>query len=228
MIRSVIFDIDGTLIDHQTSQARALRRLYRHLEIKGARFNEFHDLWKRVGKKYFDEYADGKISLSEQRILRIQEVLGGFGREIGNNGALGLFEIYLSFYKDHWLLYPEVKGVLKELKDDFVLGVISNGDSRGQREKLEMTGISGLFDAIVISEDIGSAKPGHMIFDHALSMLGVSPGEALFVGDDMKADIGGAKRAGILDVFVDREGLGCKEATYVIGDLHGLMEIVKR
>jgi len=228
MIRSILFDIDGTLIDHGHSQEMALRRLHRHLDLQEAGLDDFVEEWKRVGKKYFDEYARGNVTLAEQRIFRVQEALGRFGREIGYHGAYGLFEIYLSFYKDYWTLYPEVKGVLSGLKSRYKLGVISNGDSCGQREKLTMTGISDMFDTIVISEDIGVAKPDPKIFYHALGELGVKPQESLYVGDDLVADIDGARASGMVDVYLNRNDDEHSHATFTINSLDELGQLLKK
>jgi putative hydrolase of the HAD superfamily len=105
-----------------------------------------------------------------------------------------------------WQLYPETTGALVELqKRGFKLGVISNFDSR-LFGLLNGFGIAQFFDPIVISTQVGAAKPEREIFAQALSRLGLRAAEALHVGDSVHADIVGAHAAGLLPVLIDRRG----------------------
>ena len=82
------------------------------------------------------------------------------------------------------------------------LALVSN--SEGTVEALvERLALSTYFDAVVDSWHVGVTKPDPAIFLHALERLGVGPGEAVMVGDSMKADVGGAIAAGIAAVLID-------------------------
>jgi putative hydrolase of the HAD superfamily len=105
-----------------------------------------------------------------------------------------------------WQLYPETVETLTALKaSGLQLGVISNFDSR-LFGLLEGLGIASLFDSVVISTQVGAAKPEREIFLQALASLHVHPDEALHVGDSYEADIIGARNAGLTAVLVDRGG----------------------
>lgn len=63
------------------------------------------------------------------------------------------------------------------------LAIVTNGSSPVQSAKIQALGISEYFDAIVISEAEGVSKPDRRIFDLALDRVGVTPAQAVFVGD---------------------------------------------
>jgi putative hydrolase of the HAD superfamily len=70
-----------------------------------------------------------------------------------------------------------------------------------QNAKLTALGISTLFDVVLISEAEGIRKPDRAIFDMAVNRCGVSPTEAMFVGDHPEVDIAGAQAAGLVPVW---------------------------
>ena len=63
--------------------------------------------------------------------------------------------------------------------------------------KVRNTGVADLVDAVVVSEEFGVNKPDQAIFNHALSLIGATPSDTLFVGDNQEADIGGADGVGM-------------------------------
>lgn len=81
------------------------------------------------------------------------------------------------------------------------LGVITNGRTTRQQNKLELLGISDAFDTVLISESEGIRKPDLAIFQRALERCGGESCEALFVGDHPEMDVAGAVRAGLTAVW---------------------------
>jgi len=105
---------------------------------------------------------------------------------------------------DAWRLYPETGGTLAALKARGLhLGVISNFDSR-LFALLDGLGLTHFFDSVVISTQVGAAKPQAAIFIQALAPHGLRPDEALYIGDSYEADVVGAQGAGLTPVLVDR------------------------
>lgn len=105
-----------------------------------------------------------------------------------------------------WRLFPDALPLIKSLKKKGkIVGIISNWDSRlfGICDDL---GLTPHLDFILASAEVGVAKPDPVIFKEALKRAGVSPYEALHVGDSIKDDVWGAQQLGIHAIFIDRKG----------------------
>jgi putative hydrolase of the HAD superfamily len=101
-------------------------------------------------------------------------------------------------------VFPEVEAALRELSAAYVLGVVSNGASCLQREKLRASGLGDYFKVVVVSADVGVAKPDGSVFRRALAEI--PAGRAVMVGDSVEKDVRGALAAGLGAVWVNRSG----------------------
>ena len=108
-------------------------------------------------------------------------------------------------------LYPETREVLTELGSRMPLALVTNGAARLQRAKLVQTGIEAHFDVIVDSETVGIGKPSPEMFEVALRELGVTRGDTLMVGNDLRRDVAGARAAGVQPIWVHRPADGWGE-----------------
>lgn len=120
--------------------------------------------------------------------------------------------------------YPEVPGVLSELRAGGTrLVVVSNWDY-SLLEVLARTGLSELVDGVVISALEGVSKPDRRLFERGLEVAGVDAPDAVHVGDGLDADVAGALGAGIRPVYVDRDRAGgAPEGVEAVADLSALL-----
>jgi putative hydrolase of the HAD superfamily len=119
--------------------------------------------------------------------------------------------------------YPEVPGVLARLRAGGArLAVVSNWDV-SLHDVLERTGLRPLVDAVVISAELGVAKPDPAIFRAALDRLGAGPDGALHVGDSLEDDVAGARAAGLEAVLVARNGAPAPEGVRAVRSLAELV-----
>jgi putative hydrolase of the HAD superfamily len=119
--------------------------------------------------------------------------------------------------------YPEVPGVLRELRRrGAAIVVVSNWDV-SLHGVLRRTGLSALVDGVVTSAELGVPKPDPKIFEHALGLAGAAPRDALHAGDDVEADVEGARAAGITPVLVARDGGPAPPGVRVVDSLDGLL-----
>jgi len=117
---------------------------------------------------------------------------------------------YRSVRRAKQLVDPEADAVLEDLGRDHRLGLVTNGAPDVQREKLAGTALAYRFAAVVISADIGVAKPDARVFDLALKALGVGAADAAMVGDSLQRDVAGARNAGLRAVWIDRGRVATK------------------
>ncbi|KAA1476766.1 HAD-like protein [Dentipellis sp. KUC8613] len=135
-------------------------------------------------------------------------------------------------------LFDDALRVVRTLKDDGVqTGLVTNADSR-ILAAMEDLGILQHFSPVVVSEYEGIEKPALEVFQRACERGGVSPSEALHVGDELEADYRGAQRAGMQALLLRREGPDGEEAhkvegedlsgVSVVSNLDGVVDFVRR
>jgi putative hydrolase of the HAD superfamily len=131
--------------------------------------------------------------------------------------------------------YPEVAGVLQELRDrDLRLAICSNWDW-DLAEAVDDVGLTELVDVQVSSAWAGARKPHPRIFRHTLAKVGVAAADALFVGDTWGPDVEGPRAIGMTPAYLAREGhwpdAGAPEEPVrgevpVLADLRGILTLL--
>lgn len=217
-LQAVLFDLDGTLMDHDAARVAALRS---HLAgwlpgIEQSELARLDEEWRRLEALHYDEYAAGRCSMQEQRRRRVRGMHETLGRAIGSDEAADdWFAAYLEGYRAAWSAFEDVHPALAALASahpQAKLGVITNGEGEAQRAKLAAIGLSERFPLVVASGEVGVAKPDPAIFVLACERLGVEPAQAAHVGDRLDLDAHGAAGAGLRGIWLDRPG-AAKAAT---------------
>jgi putative hydrolase of the HAD superfamily len=117
--------------------------------------------------------------------------------------------VYAERRRQAWRLFPEAPAFLARLRERGVpLALVTNGDARQQRDKIERHDLARWFDTILIEGEMGYGKPEEAVYLEALRRLGVSADAAWMVGDHLEFDVGAPQRLGLRGVWVDRAGAG--------------------
>jgi len=124
--------------------------------------------------------------------------------------AAAIAEAFAARRRAVMVLFPDALDFLGTLRArGLPLGLVTNGDAREQRFKIERHDLARYFDAIVIEGELGTGKPDAVAYRTALAALGVAPGpEVSMVGDHLEFDVAGAQRIGLRGVWLDRGGAG--------------------
>jgi len=101
---------------------------------------------------------------------------------------------------------PDAEQLLRELRADYRVGLLTNGPVRAQRSKIEYLGWEPLFDTALVTGELAAGKPDAAAFDALLTALGTAPEETVFIGDTPDEDISGADAAGIHTIQVVFDG----------------------
>jgi len=126
-------------------------------------------------------------------------------------------------------LYPGIESLLRDLKSDYKLGLLTNGPSDISWEKITALGFDNVFDAIVVAGDIEIYKPDRRVFEMLLEKLEVPASQAMFVGDNYSTDIVGAHHVGMVTAWIKRiedDAWQPIEPTVVTSDTATLREVL--
>ena len=208
MIKAVFFDLDGTLCDSDTAWSIAQKEMFQLLREQYPDVSEaaLTAAWRTVHHELFQQLDAGKCSMADVRDARFQCLFQELGLPI-DKIMDGLSGFFCSRYLTSLRIYDDVT-VLEEL-GAYHVGIITNGahdeHTDSQLSKVRHLGLSERIQSLTISGEIGVRKPKIEIFQVACERAGVSPKEALFVGDTVENDIVGANRAGMTSVFINRK-----------------------
>ena len=201
----IFFDLDGTLLDHKSSEYLAVKAFYKeYRDFFSIEEEPFYDLWYKVSDKYFQRYLNGELTFTQQRVERIREIFSISGTIITDEVAEIRFKTYLQNYVENWKPFDDVIPCLEELHK-YRLGIISNGDLEQQMLKLERMGIKDYFEVFVTAGDTGVAKPNPRIFKIACMRAGEEPMQCYYVGDDLKTDILPCNNFGMTGIWINRK-----------------------
>ncbi|MDF2680926.1 MAG: L-2-haloalkanoic acid dehalogenase [Brevibacillus sp.] len=215
-IQAVLFDLDGTLLDRDSSLLSFVRNQYQRCSV-------LQTVEQDVFVKRFIELDQHGYVWKDKVYQQLIEELS-----IQNVEWTSLLQDYISNFRKHCIAFPNLLRTLTQLKHhDIKLALISNGFGPFQYANLKALRIEHVFDEILISEWEELRKPDSAIFHRALDKLGVAAESALFVGDHPDNDIRASRAVGMKAVWkrnalVDT-GL---EADAVIDDLAELLPLV--
>ena len=187
---TILFDADNTLFNFDVSQG--LSNMLHYFGLSQTEQDLI--LFKTLNKKSWREYEDGKITALDLQNKRFAP----WALQL-NIPASQLNQFFLEEMAKLSTPLDGAYDLLCQLiTHPFKLGLVSNGFVKLHHERLKRTKFNKFFDDIIISEEVGCAKPDPIIFKTALDRLGVSDiNQVLMVGDNINADIHGALSLGI-------------------------------
>jgi HAD superfamily hydrolase (TIGR01549 family) len=212
MIKTVFFDLDDTLFDHQWSRRcgfLALKAM--HPVLSPVDIRDMETVHEQLIWANFEKVLDGEISLHDAMTQRICALCARFGLALAPADIPETIRHYDAAYRKNRRAVPGGRELLESLREDAAIGIITNGFRDLQEEKIALCGLSPLIDTLVISEEIGYKKPDRRIFEAALMKANVDPEESVYVGDSWNIDILPAAAYGMRAIWLNRYGQLCPD-----------------
>lgn len=198
--KHIFFDLDHTLWDFDKNSSLTFKKLFSLHDIN-VNLKSFLKVYEPINLKYWKLYREEKIDKVNLRYFRLKDTFDALEIEISDRLINDLSDEYIKFLSTFNHLIMGSLDILKYLHPKYKLHIITNGFQEVQSSKLEKSGISFFFDTVTNSEMVGVKKPNRKIFDYALSAANTDTESSLMIGDNLEADILGAKNIGIDTIF---------------------------
>ncbi len=198
-IQVIAFDLDDTLWPCMPTIERAERQTYRWMQQHYPRITEKYseqDLLD-LRRQFMQRDEKYTIDLSLMRKHWLAELAEESGYPADSLSRQG-FELFHRL-RHEVEIYPDVFPVLNQLRPQYRLGSISNGNAMADR-----TALKEYFEGFINAADVMVRKPGAEIFEAFCRQFQVKPEHCLYIGDDAELDVDGARRVGMTAVWVNR------------------------
>ena len=206
-IRAIIFDCYSTLIDIKTNEEKeeVYNYLSRYLQYYGVRMNagELKSALHAGKEQYLQSQKERYPEIDLETVF--SNILNKEGKD-NPFLAESCCKLFRALSRERFRLFPDSLPVLEEMKKSgYPLAVVSDAQKVFCREESEILGLNRFFDFTLVSTQFGFKKPDPRLFSLACTLLDVSPVEAVYIGNDPKVDVKGAKQIGMQAILLDRE-----------------------
>lgn len=219
----LLFDLDGTLMDFESIEKRALQATFEQFDIEHNEENIAlylkgnHALWR--------ELEQGIRNLGSIRNERFFRFLQALRRDTGQSNVISEYFIQQLYTGED--LLPHALESLKAMRNGHKIALVTNGYSDVQRARLSTSPIKDLIDGLYISEETGHSKPSPYMIERAMEDFGIeNKKRVLFIGDSLSSDIGAANNAGVDSVLIAKQANA--KATYCVQNIAEVVEIANR
>lgn len=228
MIKTLLWDIDGTLLNFEKAENYAIKKCFEIFGL-GECADEMVARYSLINRKYWEALERGEITKPQVLRGRFQEFFKSeninFDRIDDFNAE---YQVRLGdkvFFCDNGLeTVTALKGKIKQY-------AVTNGTYVAQSRKLTQSGLIDIFDGVFISDKIGYEKPSVEFFEAVQSEIGeFSHDEVMIIGDSLTSDMRGGNNTDILCCWYNPHGAENKygiKIDYEIKDLAEVIEIIK-
>ncbi len=212
-IKVVFFDWFNTLARYEPPREELHSQVFREFGIEISP-SELMPGLLRADKYFFEENAISPVEKrspeekAEVYIRYNNKILTEAGVEVTKELLLKIMKRGRQlFEKMTFVLFDDVLSTVIQLKErNFILGLLTNA-TKDMISIYHKLGLEPYLDFVVTSDEVGSDKPQPPIFLAALERAGVSASQAVYIGDQYKLDVVGARGVGITPILIDRYNL---------------------
>lgn len=225
MIKTVLLDLDDTILDFKTSERIALTKTLIKLGVEPTQ--EIIEKYSKYNISQWKRLERGEIDREEVKVNRYRLLFDDIGVDLSPKAATSIYEENLAH--GHYFV-DGAKQMLESIYKDYDLYIVSNGAKKVQEGRMSTADISHCFKGIFISEVIGYEKPNVEFFNSVFSQIdNFKSDEAVIIGDSLTSDIQGGKNTKIKTVWFNPNGLDCGNIIpdYQISSLNEIKPLLK-
>ena len=225
-ITTISFDADDTLWDFDGVMRHALECALRELCLLVPTTPDSLSIETLIAirNQVAEEHKHRKVTHEAIRLEAFRRTLQFIGMP-NDDLAAHLHALYLKHRFEDIQLFDDVLPTLNALRGDYIMGLLSNGNTYPER-----CGLEGYFQFVALAQDYGIRKPDPQLFEIAVGHAGCAKHQLLHVGDSFQNDVIGAKQAGVRSVWLNRQGTNNKtdqQPDFEISSLRELTEILE-
>lgn len=186
----LLFDLDQTILNRNASLIRFISWQVNFFQLVP------QELKDAFIKKFVQLDDNGNV----WKDIVYSQLIKDF--DIKNFTVDELLQSYITDFNKFSIGFDNVQKVISDLyQKGYKIGLVSNGKTPFQEHNFYALGLTQYFSTIVVSEAIGLRKPDEKIFAYTCNQLNCPPSDCIFIGDNPKADIEGAKNVGMKTIF---------------------------
>ena len=195
-VTDIFFDLDHTLWDFEKNSALTFAKILENHKLQ-VDLDDFLAVYSPINFQMWALYRENEISKSALRYQRLKQTFDALHVYVSDDVIDSLAHDYITHLSSFTHLLPNTVQTLEYLFPRYKLHIITNGFQEVQERKLKGSSIYHYFQKIIDSEMAGVKKPDPYIFELALDMAKARPQNSLMIGDNLEADILGAKAMGM-------------------------------
>ena len=228
MIKTLLWDIDGTLLDFSKAEEYGIRKCFDIFGL-GECTDEMLLRYSKINRKYWEKLERNEIT--KQQVLTDRFVEFFKAENIEFNDVDKFNDEYQMRLGDKSFPCDNALETVMALKGKYKQYAVTNGTIIAQQRKLKQSGLIDIFDDIFISDEIGFEKPSVEFFDAVQEKIGMfKKDEVMIIGDSLTSDIKGGNNAGILCCWYNPLNLTNKDnlkIDYEIRNINEILNIIK-
>lgn len=223
----LIFDADDTLFDFKKAEEYALINAMKDHNVTSDE-GYYIPLYRKINIAIWQEFERGEITQKHLKVERFRRFLNAMDVE-GDATSFG--DSFMDHLAQASFLFDGAEDLIKTLSKKYRMVIVTNGLTRVQKYRIRESVIATYFERVIISEEIGYAKPNPMIFTVGLKGIELPlKAEMVIIGDSMTSDIPGGINYGIDTILYNPNNKEYLDAgispTYEVYSLESLYEIL--
>lgn len=208
VITGLLLDVDDTLIDTRSAMvaagAAAVAELWPEAGAEVHYAAAVH--FQGDPRDFFGRFTTGELGFAEMRQARVADLLEFFFLEAMDDVSQRFEDAYAPAFCANVRLFDDVLPLVEAASAAGIpVGLLTNSSSLYTQQKLQITGLAGVFAVVATRDTLGFGKPDARAFHNACELLGSAPAETVYVGDHIEIDAIAAQAAGLSALWLQRD-----------------------